>query len=130
MPDRIVVSFRGFAASKGAERYLERALAMKKRAEAHGGTLCAWSAQTFSFDFAPDELEEARSLAAVAWEETGAANERFAVGLAYGEMRVVGEGGSLAALSWGAPLVEAVALARDGRAGEILATLELGRQCS
>ena len=55
MPDRLVVSFRAAASPKAAapaeesgsaSKYLTRALSLKKRAEALGATLCAWSAQT------------------------------------------------------------------------------------
>jgi hypothetical protein len=121
MPDRLVLSFRGpvpadLAAGEG---YLRRALTMKKRAGAHGATLCAWSAWTFSFAFSPDDLEEALGFAELVFEQAPEA-EGFCVGIAEGEMRDVGEGGSLAALSWGMPLVTSVALSRAARAGEVL----------
>lgn len=121
MPQRIVVSFRGpiVADLASGKKYLERALTLKKRAEALGATLCAWSASTFSFDFEKDDLEEATSLALSA-QEGVPDDERFGIGIAEGEMSTVGEGGSLAALSWGLPLCAAVALARDARAGECL----------
>jgi hypothetical protein len=119
MPDRIVVSFRGVVPPGGEKIYLERALALKQRAEAHGATLCAWSALTFSFDFDPDELEEAASLAALA-QESIPEDERFGAGIAAGEMRTLGEGGGMAKLGWGAPLVAAAMLSRDARAGEVL----------
>jgi hypothetical protein len=119
MPDRIVVSFRGTVPPGGEKTYLDRALALKQRAEAHGATLCAWSALTFSFDFDPDELEEATSLAALAQEKIPE-DERFGAGIAAGEMRTLGEGGGMAKLGWGAPLVAAAILSRDARAGEVL----------
>src|SRR3954469_15416679 len=106
MPDRIVVCFRGTVPPGGEKIYLERALALKQRAEALGATLCAWSALTFSFDFDPDELEQAAALAVVALH--GAPEERFGAGIAEGEMSVVGES-SFAVLSWGPALVAAVA---------------------
>ena len=73
MPERVVVSFnvgRGSTSRiprrreetsdpSGGPGYLERAVALKKQAEALGARLCAWSAQTFSFEFEPDEIEEA-----------------------------------------------------------------------
>src|SRR5713101_1158013 len=128
MPERIIVSFRGIVpvvASSGPN-YLERALALKKRAEALGATLCAWSASTFSFDLGPDELDEAVSLAVLAAEEDAVpTDERFCVGLAQGLMSHVGEGGSLAVLSWGRPLIAAVALARIARPGEVLVDPDL-----
>jgi hypothetical protein len=120
MPERIVVSFRGAVPGDEAAgaRYLERALAMKTRAEAHGATLCAWSAMTFSFCFEPDELEEAVALATVVFDddETG-----LCAGIAEGELAPVGGRGSVAGLSWGMPLVHATALSRAARAGEVLA---------
>ncbi|MEO5730928.1 MAG: hypothetical protein ABI134_17000, partial [Byssovorax sp.] len=119
MPERIVVSFRGVIPPGGDSMYLERALALKQRAEAHGATLCAWSALTFSFEFDPDEIEEAASLAALA-QESIPERERFGAGIASGEMRTLGDGGGMAKLGWGAPLVAAALLARDARAGEVL----------
>jgi hypothetical protein len=124
MPDRIVVSFRGIVPPGGGALYLERALALKQRAEAHGATLCAWSALTFSFDFDPDELEEAASLAALA-QESIPEDERFGAGIAAGEMRVLGDGGGMAKLAWGAPLVAAALLSRDARAGEVLLDVDI-----
>jgi hypothetical protein len=124
MPERIVVSFRGAMPPGGDKTYLERALALKQRAEAHGATLCAWSALTFSFEFDPDEIEEAASLAALA-QESIPEGERFGAGIASGEMRTLGDGGGMAKLGWGAPLVAAALLARDARAGEVLIDGEL-----
>lgn len=127
MPDRIVVCFRGTVPPGGEKSYLDRALALKQRAEAHGATLCAWSALTFSFDFDPDELEEAASLAALA-QENVPEDERLCAGIAFGEMRTLGEGGGMAKLGWGAPLVAAAILSRDARTGEVLIDSEmLGR---
>jgi hypothetical protein len=123
VPERIVVSFRGFVPLRGdgAKSYLDRALLLKQQAEAFGANLCAWGSRTFSFDFGADELEEAISLALLAESERGVARRaRFGVGIAQGEMRVVSEGGSLAVLSWGAGLVRSVALARIAGAGEVL----------
>ncbi len=124
MPERVVVSFRGEVPHKtagGGPSYLERALALKKQAEALGATLCAWSAQTFSFDFAPDEIEEAIALASLAADERGGPpGERFGAGVSQGMLDTVGEGGSLAVLSWGRPLLAAVSLARVARPGEVL----------
>ena len=139
MPQRLLVSFRGAvpADPDSGARYLDRALALKKRAEAHGGTLCAWSALTFSFDFSPDDLEEAIQLARIATEGVAepsggplgiaskSAGQGFGAGIAEGEMSAVGEGGSLAALSWGMPLVRAVVLSSSARAGEVLVDVEL-----
>src|SRR3954466_4153408 len=111
MPLRLVVSLRAVwpPDPEGGARYLARALDLKKRAEALGATMCAWSAQTFSFDFAPDDIEEAVALAVLAAsEETPSPEERFGVGLSEGMLDAVGQGSSLAVLSWGRPLVTAV----------------------
>src|SRR5579871_4636455 len=114
MPERIVISFRGALAldAVGGAAYLERALSTKKRAEAHGATLCAWSAWTFAFAFDPDELEEALTLATIAFED-----RTLGVGAAVGEMSAVGERGSLAGLAWGLPLVTSSALSRAAGGG-------------
>ena len=122
MPLRIVISFRGALAldPEGGARYLERALTTKKRAEAHGATLCAWSAWSFAFAFDPDELEEALTLATIAFEDRS-----LGVGAAEGEMSAVGERGSLAGLAWGLPLVTAGALSRAAGGGEVLIDEEM-----
>ena len=127
MPLRIVISFRGALAldPEGGARYLERALTTKKRAEAHGATLCAWSAWSFGFAFDPDELEEALTLASLAYEDTGPDGGGMGVGVAEGEMSAVGERGSLAGLAWGLPLVTAGALSRAAGGGEVLIDEEM-----
>ncbi|XYH99017.1 hypothetical protein ACMHYB_04425 [Sorangium sp. So ce1128] len=109
------------AAARGEETYLARALALKKRAEALGATLCAWSAQTFSFEFSPEDIEEAVLLAALAAEDAAVhPDARFAAGIAQGEMTYVGEAGRFTALSWGQPLLVAVMLARIALPGDVL----------
>jgi hypothetical protein len=117
MPRRIVIGFRSALAldPAGGAAYLDQAVRTKKCAEAHGATLCAWSAWSFAFAFDPDELEEAVNLAALAFEDG-----TLAVGVAEGEMSAVGERGSLAGLAWGLPLVTASALSRAAAAGEVL----------
>jgi hypothetical protein len=121
MAERIVVTLRGPvpADESAGSAYLDRALALKKRAEAHGATLCAWGAWTFSFGFAPVDVEEALEFAALVMDD---APDTFGLtaAIAQGEMRSVGEGGSLAALSWGMPLVASLELTRGARAGEVL----------
>src|SRR4051794_35436663 len=116
MPGRIVVSFRWVVPPGADSTYLDRALALKTQAEAHGATMCAWSALSFSFDFDPDELEEAAALAAMA-ADGAPVEERFGAGIAEGEMKKMGERGSLAMLAWGPPMVAAALLSRDARAG-------------
>ncbi|TKD05216.1 ATP-binding protein [Polyangium fumosum] len=118
MAERIVVSFRGPsgpAASSGSG-YLDRSLSIRKRAEAHGGALCAWSGEAFSFDFAAEALDEALGfvLEQVAEAQDG---EPLRIGLAQGEMQALG---SPEGLAWGEPLVRAERLALIARPGEVL----------
>src|SRR5262249_33287285 len=95
--------------------------AVKKRAEALGATLCSWSAQTFSFEIGPDDIEEAVLLASLAAEEGPVPPDaRFAVGIAQGEMTFVGEAARPGVLSWGRPLAIAVMLARIAPPGAVL----------
>jgi hypothetical protein len=109
-----------------APGYIERALAMKKRAEAHGATLCAWGAQSFAFELSPEDLEEAVLLAMSAAQDAATApDERFAVGLAQGAVTPIGEAGPFATLAWGRPLVLAAQLASLARPGEVLVDREL-----
>jgi hypothetical protein len=126
MPLSIVVSFRGALAqdAAGGAAYLERALHTKKVAEAHGATLCAWSAWNFAFAFAPDEMEEALTLASLAFDDVGGGGG-LGAGVAEGEMSLVGERGSMAGLAWGLPLVTASALSRAAETGEVLVAEEL-----
>lgn len=122
MPERIVVAFRwvGLAGPAAGSSYLERALALKKRAAVHGATLCAWSAQTFAFELLPEDLEEALSLASVVTEDEAVPRDaRFAVGVSIGALAPIGEAGSFATLAWGTPLVQAVELARLAQPGEV-----------
>ena len=121
MAERIVVTLRSAvpADESAGNAYFCRALALKKRAEAHGATLCAWGGWTFSFGFAPVDVEEALEFAALVTEDAPEASG-LAAAIAQGEMRSVGEGGSLAALSWGMPLVASLEMTRGARAGEVL----------
>lgn len=122
MPERIVVSFRGVANVEvdGGRSYLDRAIAIKTRTEALGATLCSWSAQTFSFELDPGQLDAAVDLAVSAVRETGAAEDGFRVGIAHGPMDNLCEGTLTEVLSWGTPLLVSVSLARVARPGEVL----------
>jgi hypothetical protein len=120
--ERVVVSFHGKLPSRDEDRspsYLSRALALKKRADALGATLCAWSGRSLSFDFGADEFEKAVSLALWAAEEPVADEHRFGAGVADGELELTPEG-SLGMLAWGRPLVRSEALARIALPGEVL----------
>lgn len=128
MPDRIVVCFRGVAnvEEDGGQSYLDRAIAIKEQCERRGATLCAWSAQTFSFDLPTTELEAAVELAVECVERVervtraGSGDESFRAGIAQGPMDAVVEAAAPEVLSWGAPLLHAVGLARIARPGEVL----------
>ena len=88
--------------------YLRRALGAKKRAEALGGTLAAWGADTFAFDFATEEMEEAIDLAVATFDDlTLGIEPRFSAGVAHGPLTRLGMSGSLAMLAWGEALVVA-----------------------
>jgi len=122
MPERIVVSFRGIATVEedGGQSYLERAIAIKDRCEQHGATLCAWSAQTLCFDLATSDLEAAIELAIDAVTDPTSPQTGFRAGIAQGAMMAVVEAATPEVLSWGAPLLHAVSLARVARSGEVL----------
>lgn len=121
MPERVVVSFCGAPLEDPTQSatYFDRALSIKKRAEARGAALCAWGALSFSFSFSPDDLEEALGLAALLLEK-GPETDSFKAGVAGGDMRPVSERGSLEALEWGAPLVAATSAAELARPGEVV----------
>jgi hypothetical protein len=122
MPERIVVCFRGVAnvEDDGGQGYLDRAIAIKERFEKRGATLCAWSAQTFSFDISGDELESAVELVIDAVSEAAPPDERLRAGIAQGTMIQVVEASALEVLSWGPPLINAVSLARIAKPGDVL----------
>lgn len=145
MPERIVVSFRGVLSPTDRVRksappagdalppqggYFARALGTRLRAARLGGVPCAWSAQTFAFAFEPGAVARAVELAVgEACDETVPAPNRFGVGIAQGVLEVEetsapGPAGA-APLSWGAPLVAAVALARVAAPGEVLVDPDL-----
>lgn len=116
--ERIVVSFHGPTgplASSGSA-YLERSASIRKRAEAHGGALCAWSGEAYSFDFAIEALDEALgfTLEQVAEAQDG---EPLRIGIAQGEMQALGAPGGLA---WGKALLRAERLAAIARPGDVL----------
>lgn len=119
MAERIIVSLHLHVASP-SESYLRRALAAKKRAEALGATLTAWGADSFSFDFGAEEVEEAIDLALATFDDKSLGEPRFGAGVAFGELRRINTGTSLAMLGWGPALVTSARLARSAEAGEVL----------
>jgi hypothetical protein len=123
---RLVVSFRGPVHPKTADAssHLPRAAVFFQRAEALGGRLCSFGAETFSFAFDVADVEEAVTLANAAAEEPVAEVERFGVGISQGELSSLA-GVATSSLAWGRPLVMGVALARIALPGEVLLDPEL-----
>jgi hypothetical protein len=119
MAERIVVSLHLHAGSP-ADSYVRRALAAKKRAEALGAVLTAWGADSFTFDFGAEEVEEAIDLALATFDDKSLGQPRFGAGVAFGELGRIGAGASLAMLGWGPALVTSDRLARAAEPGEVL----------
>jgi hypothetical protein len=133
MGARIVVGFLtriGPAATGASDAHTQRVTDLCRKAEALGGRLCAFGSRSVAFEFPEDELEEAICLALGAREEAdepqgSAPRAPWRMGIAEGDMFPVAEAGTLATLSWGRPLVTAVALARIAHPGELLVDPEL-----
>ena len=119
MTERIVVSLHLHAPGT-AEGYLRRALSAKKRAEALGAALTAWGADSFSFDFGPEEVEEAIDLALATFDDKTLGEPRFGAGVAFGALSRIGAATSLAMLGWGPALITSARLARSAEPGEVL----------
>jgi hypothetical protein len=131
---RIVVGFLtrvGSATVRAGDAHLKRVAELCRKAEALGGTMCAFGSRSVAFDFAGDEIEEAIWLAlgegGSGEEGGGPAEDRelaslvpWRIGIAEGELLRLAETGPRSALAWGGPLVTAVALARIARPGEVL----------
>jgi hypothetical protein len=120
MPERVVVTFRGVANVEvdDGQMYLARVAAIKQRFEAAGAKLCAWGAETFSFELGARDFEVAVGLAVEVAKEDAPEPSRFRVGMAMGRMIFADEGGE--GLAWGAPLLIASSLAKAARPGEVL----------
>ncbi|HEY8078660.1 MAG TPA: hypothetical protein VIF62_31230, partial [Labilithrix sp.] len=88
------------------------------RASTVGGVLVAWSAFELAFVFPNDAIEKVIDF--VSTDERADGEERFAIGMAQGELKKLAEDGTRGALAWGPPLVAASALAAVARPGEIL----------
>lgn len=116
MAPRIVVSLCLAAHEAG---YLRRALAAKKRAEALGANLAAWAPDSFAFDFAPENVDEAVDLALATFDETKPLGPRFSAGMAFGELERVADVEALGKLAWGPPLSAAWQLARAAAPGDV-----------
>jgi len=110
LPSRFVVALR---ANKPD---LDQALRVKERADALGGTLCAWGAYELCFSFEPSDVDEAIALASAASTvESGA----FAAALAFGRLETVVGSTALAELGWGAPMSDATAIVEGAAPGTI-----------
>jgi hypothetical protein len=133
MGARIVVGFLtriGPAATDAGDAHTQRVTDLCRKAEALGGRLCAFGSRSVAFEFLEDELEEAICLALGAREEAdesqgSAPRAPWRMGIAEGDMLAVADAGTLATLSWGRPLVSAVALARIAHPGELIVDPEL-----
>src|SRR5262245_16452347 len=138
MAERIVVGFlTQIGSATAASSYTARLVALREKAEALGGRLCALGSQSIAFDFAVSDLEQAIALAVGAREQPEADREAgllpWGVAVAQGELSAVGDevAGSEAALgsfvvpAWGPPLVTAIALARLAHPGEVLIDPEI-----
>jgi len=118
MTEKIVICCRMSAV--GARSYLVRARELMQRAEALGATLVSWAALSLAFAWDADAIEEAIHLAITAHEDTPEDEERWACGIAQGDMEPLGTSGQRADLAWGEPLVIALALAQMARGREVL----------
>src|SRR5258706_14091764 len=85
-------------------KYLERARALTRRAEALGAELVSWGAASVAFSWDPELVEEAVSFM-VALRDDG-----WSCGVSEGEMDALGEGAARARLAWGEPLLRAFSL--------------------
>lgn len=120
MAERIVVSLSLGVADPANAGYLRRALAARRRAEALGASLTAWGAESFAFDFAPEQVEEAVDLALATFEDRALTDVRFGAGIAFGEVLRLTTGGTPGTLGWSEALVAASRLARRAEPGEVL----------
>jgi hypothetical protein len=95
-------------------KYLERARALTRRAEALGAELASWGAASVAFAWDPELVAEAVSFM------VGLREEGWSCGVSEGDMDALGEGASRATLAWGEPLLRAFSLARISALGEVL----------
>lgn len=109
---------------RGPHRYVERARALARRAEALGAHLVAWGSTTLAFAWDLDSTEEAITFAVGLRDESAAPEAQWTCGIAEGELEPFvakqAQGSPRAGLSWGEPLLRAIALARIAASGEVL----------
>ncbi len=96
-------------------KYLERARALTRRAEALGAELVSWGAASVAFGWDPELVEETIAFVVGLQDDTG-----WSCGISEGDMEALGEGASRATLGWGEPLLRAFSLARIAAPGEVL----------
>jgi hypothetical protein len=104
------------ASPRGPHAYLNRALALARRAEALGARLIAWGSTTIAFAWDLDSIEEVILLAAGLGDDSAPPEAQWTCGIAEGELEPLGRGH----LAWGEPLLRAMSLARIAHAGEVL----------
>jgi len=117
---RIVVAFAtrvGADAVRNPERYLQRIVELRERAETLGGRLCSSGAETVAFEFAGDAVEEAVSLSIAASHPRSFS---LGAGIGEGDLSPLGGAGAASQPSWGSALLTALALAKMARPGEVL----------
>jgi hypothetical protein len=105
---------------RGPHRYLDRARALTRRAEALGAHLIAWGSTTVSFAWDLDSTEEAITLAVGLRDQAAPPEAQWTCGIAEGHLEPLAPGGQRAGLAWGEPLLRAIALARIAASGEVL----------
>jgi hypothetical protein len=103
-------------ALRGPHAYLERALALTRRAEALGARLVAWGATVVAFAWDLDSMEEVILLATGLRDDSAPPEAQWTCGISEGEIVPVGRG----ELGWGEPLLRAISLCRVAHAGEVL----------
>jgi len=126
MAERIVVSLRARSRSRelsGPGVGLDEIRLLLKRAEAMGASVCSWGPSTVSFAFAPEDLEDAIEF--VTGDDAQGAREAISVGVSRGELSLLLDCRGAVGLGRGASVSRSLALARLGRAGEVLIDSEL-----
>jgi hypothetical protein len=119
--ERIVVSCRTpYAALKPGrnDRYLDRARAVVQRAEDCGATLIAWGAVLIGLAWDPEATPQAIGFV-TSLDDGTPEPEAWACGVAQGDIELLAQKGGVS-LGWGDALVQANALARIARPGEVL----------
>jgi hypothetical protein len=110
------VASRFVVALRANKPDLDQALRIKERADALGGTLCAWGAYELCFSFEPSDIDEAVGLAAAASTVSSGA---FAAAIAFGRLETIVGSTALAELGWGAPMSDATAIVESAQPGTI-----------